>query len=77
LGAANAVAAPASITAATCTSATPLSIDGFSVRVSCTTATYLEGDPRYIIKITSIATAGGAPGNIGYVERSVSAGLER
>jgi MSHA biogenesis protein MshP len=77
LGAANAVALPANITAATCTSATPLAIDGFSVRVTCTPATYTEGDLRYIIKINAVATAGGAPGNIGYVERSVSAGLER
>jgi MSHA biogenesis protein MshP len=77
LGAASAVSPPSSITSATCTSATPLAIDGFSVQVSCTAATYLEGDPHYIIKITSIASAGGAPGGIGYVERSVSAGLER
>ena len=77
LGAANAVTLPANITAATCTSATPLAIDGFSVSVSCTPATYQDGDPRYIIKIVSVASAGGTPGSIGYVERSVSAGLER
>jgi MSHA biogenesis protein MshP len=77
LGSASAVASPASITSTTCTSATPLSIEGFSVQVSCTVATYLEGDPRYLIKITSVASAGGVPGSIGYVERSVSAALER
>lgn len=77
LGAAGAVALPVNVTAATCTSATPLSIEGFSVRVSCTVSTYLEGDPRYLIKITAVASSGGSPGNLGYVERSVSAGLER
>jgi len=75
LGAANAVALPVNITNSTCSST--LSIEGFSVNVSCTRAAYLEGDPRYLIKITAVASAGGAPGGIGYVERSVSAGLER
>jgi MSHA biogenesis protein MshP len=75
LGVAKAAALP--VDATSCTPATPLAIDGFSVRVTCTSATYTEGDPRYIIKINAVATAGGAPGNIGYVERSVSAGLER
>lgn len=75
LGAANAVALPVNISNSTCSST--LSIEGFSVNVSCTPAAYLEGDPRYLIKITAVASAGGAPGSIGYVERSVSAGLER
>ena len=77
LGAASAVSSPATITTSTCTSATPLSIEGFSVQVTCTVATYVDGDPHYLIKITSIASAGGVPGGIGYVERSVSATLER
>lgn len=77
LGAASAVALPANINAATCTSASPLNIEGFSVQVSCTVNTYLEGDPRYLIQITAVASTGGSPGNLGYVERSVSAGLER
>jgi MSHA biogenesis protein MshP len=77
LGSANAVASPSNITSSTCTSATPLSIEGFSVQVSCTVATYVDGDPHYLIKIMSVASAGGVPGGIGYVERSVSAALER
>lgn len=77
LGAASAVALPANVTATTCTSATPLSIEGFSVRVNCTVDVFTEGDPRYLIKITAVASAGGSPGSLGYVERSVSAGLER
>ena len=77
LGSVSAVALPANITTSTCTSATPLAIEGFSVQVSCTVGTYQEGDPRYLIKITSVASSGGSPGSLGYVERSVTAGVER
>jgi len=73
----NALALPPDISAAPFASATTLSIDGFSVRVTCTVSVYLEGSPRYLIQITSVASSGGSPGNLGYVERSVSAGLER
>jgi MSHA biogenesis protein MshP len=85
VGAVSAVAGPSSITSATCGS--NLSIDGFSVAVSCTVnggsgtpyVPYVEaGQSRSIVRITAVATlAGAVVGSIGYIERSVSASIER
>jgi len=51
----------------------PLTIEGFTVKVTCTINTYTEAS---ILQITSVATLGGAPGALGYVERSVTSVFE-
>jgi MSHA biogenesis protein MshP len=51
----------------------PLTIEGFTVKVTCTINTYTEAS---ILRITSIATLGGNPGAIGYVERSITSVFE-
>lgn len=52
-------------------------IEGFSVTVTCAVATYADaGLTTNLFRITSVASIA-APGNIAYVERSVTAGLER
>jgi MSHA biogenesis protein MshP len=51
----------------------PLTVEGFTVAVTCTQSTYTEAR---ILQITSIATLGGAPGALGYVERSVTSVFE-
>jgi MSHA biogenesis protein MshP len=52
-------------------------IQGFSVTVTCTVAAYSDaGLTTNLFRITSVASTG-TPGGIGYVERSVSVGLER
>ena len=51
--------------------------DGFTVKVSCTANSYSEGiATRYVFWVTSTATTGGSPGNLGYIERSVNAFVE-
>ncbi|MCF8211532.1 MAG: hypothetical protein K9K38_19340 [Rhodoferax sp.] len=65
---------PATITSATC--ATTLTIAGFSVNVVCTVQSFSDGGTIYIVKVTSVASAG-TVGSLGYVERSVSASIER
>ena len=80
VGSVSAVAIPGAIASTTCTTATPIVIDSFSVTVTCPTpAVYFEaGNPRYIIQIRSVAsTTGGTAGSIGYIERSISASMER
>ena len=56
-----------------------LTVDGFSVAVSCSTpATPHDegGTSRYIFWVTSTATAGGAIGSIAYVERELNTFVE-
>ena len=79
IGSVFAVADPATLTTSTCTTATPLSLSGFSVSVGCTLATYTEdGGSRYLVQILSTATVSGAGvGTVGYIERQLSASLER
>lgn len=56
----------------------PASIDGFAIRVFCAQNSYAEaGVPQRIFQLESRATLGNAVGSIGYIERSVSASLER
>ena len=61
------------------TNAWPERLDGFALVVSCTALTYAEADGNVnILQLTSIAsTPGSTPGSLGYVERSVSAAIER
>ncbi|MDO9166661.1 MAG: hypothetical protein Q7U13_11205 [Rhodoferax sp.] len=52
-------------------------IDGFSVATTCTAQGYNEsGLTKTIYRFQSIASAGGAVGGVGYVERSLSASME-
>jgi MSHA biogenesis protein MshP len=80
VGSVSAVASPGAIVSTTCTTATPMVIDNISVAVSCATpVAYMEaGSPRYIVQIKSVASiTGGTVGSIGYIERSISASIER
>ena len=55
----------------------PFTVEGFSVAVTCSRASYDEGGAtRVIYTLGSRASAGGAAGDTGYVERSVSASVE-
>jgi MSHA biogenesis protein MshP len=61
--------------------APPTPIEGFTITINCTIATYLDtgitsGVSPRILQITSTATSTGAVGGVGYVERSVSTSLE-
>ncbi len=79
VGSASAISDPSTLAAATCTTGTPMIVDSFSVAVVCSVATYVEaGANRYIVQMRSVAsTTGGTVGSIGFIERSVSASLER
>ena len=79
IGSVSAVADPATLTPLTCTTATPLSLGTFSVAVSCSVTAYPEGGVnRYIVLFNSVASStGAAVGSIGYIERSLSASMER
>ena len=81
VGKVSAVADPSTITSGTCSTSvgSPMSIDGFSVTVTCSVATYVEASTnKYLLQLQSVATTtGGTVGSIGYVERSISASMER
>lgn len=77
---ATAPVAPAVTPAATCPTATPpAALDGFALVVTCTTQVYNEaGTDVHLFQLTSVASAAGAVvGSLGFIERSVSAVLER
>lgn len=78
IGAVSAVVNPAAITGSTCTTATPLTIGSFSVTVTCGVMSYSEaGATKYILQFRSVASTGGSAGSIGFIERSLSASMER
>ncbi len=59
-------------------SPTTLSLEGLSVVVSCNLNTYLEqGATVRLFQLTAVAASLGAVGDTGFVERSVSATLQR
>ncbi len=75
------VAAPTVCTNATVTDVAlgvgPDTVDGFNVTVSCAKNVYTEsGATRNIYRITATAKSGAGVGTVGFVERSVSSGLE-
>jgi MSHA biogenesis protein MshP len=56
---------------------TTLTVDGFSVVVTCGLTSFTEaGAAVNLIQLSSVATTG-TSGSIGYIERSVSASLEK
>ena len=78
--AATAPVAPAVSPPATCPStAPPTVIDGFTLAITCTAQTYSEaGATVHIFQLTSVASAAGtAVGGLGFIERSVSASIEK
>ena len=77
---ASAPVAPAVTPAAVCpTGAPPKRLDGFAMVISCIILPYAEADVTVnIFQLTSVAsTPDSTPGSQGYVERSVSATIER
>ncbi len=61
------------------TSPTTLTIDSFTVVITCTKLTYTEAlaTPN-IFQFTSVAhSAGATVGSVGYIERSLSASIEK
>lgn len=51
---------------------------GFTAVVTCSRLTYSEaGEERKIFQFTSVAKSAGVPGSIGYIERSLSASMEK
>lgn len=55
----------------------PFNVDGFALAVTCGLTSYDEGGvSKRVFRITSTATAGGAVGTLGRVERSLSATVE-
>ncbi len=68
----------ASTMAACPASPTTLAIDGFAVAITCTSGTYAEaGATPRIFQFTSVASSAAAVGSIAYVERSLSASIEK
>jgi len=58
--------------------APPTPIDGFTIVINCTSQAYIEaGATVTIFQFTSVASSGGAVGSVGYIERSLSATMER
>ncbi len=64
------------LAASACPAASTLSVDGFSVAVACTLQTYADGATVSILRFTAVASAPGAVGGVGFIERSVSVSLE-
>lgn len=77
---ATAAVPPAAGAPAVCpATAAPVRLDGFALAVTCTASVYREaGANVQIFRLTSVASSVDVPvGSTGFVERSVSATLER
>lgn len=56
----------------------PTPLDGFTIVVNCVLNSYTEGNVTVnVMRLTATASRGGGAGNVGFVERSVSATIER
>jgi MSHA biogenesis protein MshP len=66
------------VSSAACpTSPTTLTVDGFTVNVTCSRQTYTEnGVTAAVFTFVSTAAGGSTVGGVGYVERSVTATVE-
>ena len=70
-------ASPSASPSACPTVPSPFTVDGFTLSVTCTSASFDEaGATRVVYSLTSSASAGGAAGSLSFVERSVSAAVE-
>lgn len=68
----------ASTTTACPTSPTTLAVDSFSVVATCAVQTHTEaGATVSIFRYNAVATSNAAVGSLGFVERSLSASMER
>lgn len=55
----------------------PFMVEGFTLAMTCTASTFDEAGATVLIySVTSKASAGGSPGGLGYVERSLSVAKE-
>lgn len=72
------MAATLSATPTACPASPPtLTVEGFSVALSCSASSFDEaGTTRTVFWVTSTATAGGSPGGLAYTERVVNAFME-
>ena len=62
----------------TCLASKTLTVDAFTVRITCALQTYPEaGATVNIFQFTSVASSAGAVGSVGFIERSLSATLEK
>jgi MSHA biogenesis protein MshP len=51
---------------------------GFTVTITCSRTDFIEGaNSAYIFQITATAKSSGTVGSVGYIERSLSASIER
>jgi MSHA biogenesis protein MshP len=56
----------------------PTPLDGFTIRVDCVPTAYTEGIVTVnVLRLTATASIGAGVGSVGFVERSVSASVER
>jgi MSHA biogenesis protein MshP len=67
----------ASVTTACPTSPTALSVEGFAVTVTCAQSAYTDSGTVNLFQITALAQSTGAVGSPGYIERSLTASMER
>lgn len=55
----------------------PTALEGFTLAVSCVPSSFTEGvSTVYVFRMTSVASVG-TVGSVGFIERSVTASLER
>jgi len=74
---------PATLVASQTLTSAPLTIDTFSVVVTCSLSAYAEATATptipnvFVFTVTAVASSAGLPGKVGYIERSLTASLER
>jgi MSHA biogenesis protein MshP len=74
---ATAPVAPAVAPAPKCPVSPPVTIETFSMVITCAIQTYDEdGVTRHIFQFSSVAHSAAAAGSVGYIERSLSAAME-
>lgn len=66
-----------SVTTVCPASPTSLSVDGFTVTVTCTQSAYTDSGTVNLFQISALAQSAGVSGGPGYIERSVTASLEK
>jgi MSHA biogenesis protein MshP len=54
-----------------------LSVEGFTVTVTCTASAYTDSGAISLFDITAVAKSAGNVGSPGYIERSLTASMER
>ena len=67
----------ASVAAACPASPSTISIDAFTVTVTCAQAAYTDSGTVNLFQVTAIAKTADAVGSTGYIERSLTASMEK